>query len=252
MNVLIVEDEAPAVKQLIKLINKYPEPIHILETIDSVEGTLSFLKTAPPLDLIFLDIHLADGQSFEIFNRQEIHTPLIFTTAYDQFTLKAFKHNSVDYLLKPIEEVALHQALDKYIRFHQQGSKQQMLDLRESIRNLLPKKYKERFVVKSGQQLLYITTQQIAYFLSDQGILYCKSFTGKKHALEYTLDQLEDLLNPDLFFRINRKSIIHIDAIQKINTYFNSRLILELSPSVSFDVIVSRDRVANFKNWLDR
>ena len=241
----------PAAKQLTKLIHAYDAQYKVIHHCDSVESTLEWLAGADQPDLIMMDIQLADGVSFEIFQKTELLIPVIFTTAYDQYTLKAFKHNSIDYLLKPIDVDELYQALQKFqtLRGHAPHPIHKMESLLSSF---LPKHYKERFVIKSGQQLLYIKTKDISYFYADQGILYAKSMLGKRHALDYTLDQLAAMLNPTTFFRINRKAIIHIESIQKINTYFNSRLKLVLAPIPDFEPIVSRDRVNNFKSWLDQ
>ena len=251
MRVLIVEDEMPAAKQLTKLIHAYDSQFTVVQHCDSVESTLEWLGSQEYPDLIMMDIQLADGISFEIFQHTDLLVPVIFTTAYDQYTLKAFKHNSIDYLLKPIDAEELHQALHKFQQL-KESKTPSATNIEGLLARFLPKHYKERFVIKSGQQLLYIKTKDISYFCSDQGILYAKSMLGKKHALDYTLDQLESMLNPTVFFRINRKAIIHVESIQKINTYFNSRLKLVLSPTPDFDPIVSRDRVNNFKSWLDQ
>ncbi len=253
MNVLIVEDEQPAVRQLTRLFLDFRPGGKVLAALDSVEGTLKWwqAQTVFP-DLIFLDIQLADGLSFDIFRQAQIDRPVIFTTAYDQYTLRAFKLNSVDYLLKPIDPEELRQALDKYDRLQKPENAltaQLLEDLRQSMAQ---PPYKSRFLVKSGQQLVYIPVEEARYFFSEDGLVFLLDQGGKRHIIDYTLDQLVELLHPHSFYRVNRKLITHIDAIRKIAPYFNSRLILELHPRPSFEVIVSRDRVADFKRWLDR
>lgn len=252
MKVLIIEDELPAAKRISQLVVKHRPDAQILEIIDSVESAVHWLNTFPPPDLIFMDIQLADGLSFDIFTQTEIKSPVIFTTAYDQYTLKAFKFNSVDYLLKPIDEEDLELALRQFEKFHQQGKSFDQNAIQQLLDAVQQKEYKERFLVKIGQQLSYVTTEDIAYFYSEDGLVHAKNNVGKKHILDYTLDQLEGLINPKEFFRINRKLITRLESISKISTWFNSRLKLDLRPRIEFDVIVSRERVSDFKKWLDK
>ncbi|MEL7118550.1 MAG: LytTR family DNA-binding domain-containing protein [Bacteroidota bacterium] len=254
MNIIIVEDELPAAKRLKKLIVSVEQDAKIIEVIDSVEGAVEVLNNEPAVDLLFLDIQLADGLSFDIFEEVDVRTPVIFTTAYDQYTLKAFKVNSIDYLLKPIDEDELKQALEKFKNLYQVNDSSVLVprdiirELREGIEKPM---YKKRFLVKMGQQLTYVKTEMIRYFYSDEGLVYVKTVDNKKHLIDFTLDQLTEVLEPAGFFRINRKMILHIECIHKIHTYFNSRLKLELKPATDLEVIVSRDRVSNFKSWLD-
>ncbi|MEZ5039137.1 MAG: LytTR family DNA-binding domain-containing protein [Saprospiraceae bacterium] len=251
MKILIIEDEFPAAKQLQKLILRYKPKANILNVIDSVEMAVNWFNTNASPDLIFMDIQLADGLSFDIFNHTKVMAPVIFTTAFDQYTLKAFKVNSVDYLLKPIEPNELQAAILKFEQQFAQDSAVDQVLLQHLMQSINKPIYKERFLLKIGQQLSFVPTTDIAYFFSTDGIVYIKTQEGKKHLLDQTLDQLNQELNPAFFFRINRKTIISIHAILKIHPYFNSRLILEVSPKPDFDLIVSRDRVGDFKNWLD-
>ncbi len=253
MNILIIEDEIPAAKRLQKLIGDFQPEAKIMEVIDSVEQAVIFLKKKPTLDLIFMDIQLADGLSFDIFNQTKINTPVIFTTAFDQYALKAFKVNSIDYLLKPIDAEELQSAFQKFEKHYPQdnaGYNQQTIE--QLMQQMTQKSYKERFLVKMGQQLNYLKVSDIAYFYSEDGLLHALDKKNKRHIIDYTLDQLETVLSPDHFFRINRKNIISLPAIEKIHTYFNSRLKLDLVPSTPQEVIVSRDRVNDFKQWLDK
>lgn len=249
MNLLIIEDEMPAVKRLTQLILDLAPQANFLAHLDSVKQSIKWLSDNEPPDLIFMDIQLADGPSFDIFDHVTVASPIIFTTAYNQFMKKAFKVHSIDYLLKPIDPDELKSALEKFERFYG-TSKYQDLNLIRSFLNS-HKTNKERFLVKAGQQLLYVLTQEIRYFYSDGGILYLKTVNNRKHTLDYTLEQVESNLPQKDFFRINRKIIVHISAIRKISSYFNSRLKLELEPNSEFEVIVSRDRVNSFKEWLD-
>ncbi len=252
MKTLLIEDEQPAVRRLEQLLREKRPGVEVLATIDSVEGAVRWLQQHPPPELIFMDIQLADGLSFDIFTQVELTSPVIFTTAYDQYTLRAFKVNSVDYLLKPIDPEELAAALEKFDRMFRQPVSYDLRLMQELLQSMTKPTYKERFLVKAGQQITYLPVADIRYFYSDEGLLFARTGEGKRHHLDYTLEQLEDVLDPQLFFRLNRKVIAHIDAIHRIEPYFNSRLILELRPKADFEVIVSRDRVNDFKGWLDR
>ena len=247
MKTLIIEDERPAALRLKKLIQKCAPKAEILEVIDSVEDAVKWLNTFDQPDLIFMDIQLADGLSFDIFQQTTIKSPVIFTTAYDQYSLKAFKVNSVDYLLKPIDPLELKKAMEKFNELYQQPQIYDSSAIEALLNNIHSKKFKERFLVKSGQEFSYIPIDDIAYFYSEDKIVCAKNINGKRHILDYTLDQLEDCLDPDFHFRVNRKYITKLSSINKINTYFNSRLKLELLPSPNDDVVVSRERVVNLK-----
>ncbi len=253
MKVLIVEDELPAAKRLSKMIRDLRPRAEVVKTIESVDLAREFFIKEPSPDLAFFDIQLADGLSFDIFENLEIRVPIIFTTAYDQYMLQAFKVNSIDYLLKPIDDEELSFALDKYDRFHAHHSAP-VFDkglLKELIKGVEQPPFRKRFLIKVGQQLTYLNCSDIRYFYSDEGIVYAKTDKGKKHMIDYTLDQLDNILDPADYFRINRKIILHVASISRIHPYFNSRLKLELKPATDLEVIVSRDRVSNFKNWLD-
>ena len=251
MKILIIEDEGPAARQLEKLLLEIKPDTEILAVLDSVESAAMWLENPPTLDLIFMDIQLADGLSFDIFNKVELQAPVIFTTAYDQFTLQAFKVNSVDYLLKPLEPEELRRALLKYERVFQNRPVYDRRLIDQLMQTISRPSPKERFLVKAGQYITYIQVGEIRYFYSEEGLVFAQT-NGKKHNIDYTLDQLEEVLDPNQFFRLNRKIITGLDSIRRISPYFNSRLIVDLHPKTGFDVIVSRDRVAGFKLWLDR
>lgn len=252
MRILIIEDEIPASKRLALLVRQLQPKAAILASIDSVETAVKWLQNNPSPDIIFMDIQLADGLSFDIFTQIEIQVPVIFTTAYDQYALKAFKVNSIDYLLKPIDPEELKNALQKFENLFQKQPNFSRNTIDQLIQSLAQPEYKERFIVKIGQQLTYINVSDIYYFYSEDGLVFARTAKGKKHGVDYTLDQLEEVIPPAHFFRINRKVITRIEAIHKIATYFNSRLKLELRPGANFDIIVSRDRVPLFKKWLDK
>lgn len=249
MQILIIEDELPAFKRLCQLLKRDLPDATILDQLDTVTGAISWLQKHPAPDIIFMDIQLADGLSFDILEAVTIDAPLIFTTAFDQYTLQAFKHYSVDYLLKPIDEKALQNALQK---FHQHYQPAQQQVIRQVIQQLQQPQYRERFLIKSGSALSYLPVSEIAYLFSDQSMVFARKHDGKQYHLDYTLDQLEDQLAPPDFFRISRKAIISIGSLRKIESYFNGRLLLSLHPEPGFKSTVSRDRASDFKKWLDR
>jgi len=251
MRTLIIEDEQPAAKRLVKLLEEHCPECEILEMIDSVENAVKWLRNFQQPDLIFMDIQLADGLSFDIFAQTELTAPVIFTTAFDHYTLRAFKVNSVDYLLKPIDPVELTAALDKYRRIHRQPETYDRSGLEKMLQTMLVQQnFKDRFLVKSGQHFVHVPISEVAYFFSEDGIAFVQCADGKKHILEYTLDQLESMLNPSHFFRINRQVIVKPEAVRRISTWFNSRLKLEIHPPYENNNIVSRERVQDFKRWM--
>lgn len=252
MRLLILEDEIPAANRLKQLILKFRPNWTICGVQDSVVGGIKWLTENPEPDLLFLDIQLADGLSFDVLAKSPVSTPIIFTTAFNQYMLKAFKQHSVDYLLKPIDPEELEKALDKFDRFFQQNSAPPSLDVNQILQSLQQPSYKERFIVKAGQQLSYVRTDEVFYIYAEDGLVYLRLGDGKKHALDYTMEQLAQVLDPGSFFRINRKAILHIQSIRKVSPYFNSRLVIDLQPKADFKPIVSRDKVSEFKKWMDR
>jgi DNA-binding LytR/AlgR family response regulator len=253
MKILIIEDELPAAKQLTKMLAQIDPSVSVIETIDSVESSVKWLNTFPTPDAIFMDIQIADGLSFDIFTQVEIACPVIFTTAFDQYAIKAFKVNAIDYLLKPIDEDELSEAVQKIKNKKNElaAPPQYSTDFfKNFLQNDSKQSYKERFLIKTGQSFSSMETSEIAYFFSEEGLTQCLVFNQKKHIIEHPLDELERLLNPKDFFRINRKLILNIKAIQKISPHFNGRLKLELTPPYREEVFVARERVGDFKGWL--
>ena len=254
MNVLIIEDEPFAQQELMRLLNGIDPDIRVMRCIDSVEESVSYLEGGSTIDLIFMDIQLSDGISFEIFNRTEVTPPVIFTTAYDEYAIKAFKVNSIDYLLKPIEEEDLARALEKFRKWEsKQGggtffTNQQL----EKVLGLYKPTHKSRLVVKMGDRIKHVEAKEIAYFYSEDKVTFIITTAGERYMLNYSLEQLEQMMNPDDFYRLNRKYIAHIDAIGSIDKYFNSRLKIGLKPEVEDDVLISRTKVSDFLNWLER
>lgn len=252
MKTFIVEDEIYAVKRLEKMLLAERPNAEILGFVDSVEDAVDWFSSHDSPDLIFMDIQLADGQSFEIFNEVKIETPVIFTTAYDQYTMDAFRVSGIDYLLKPIEKEELKRALEK---FEQLSGNKENVNQSDSIRQILQsmqreEEYKKRFLVKSGKQFVVAKTDDIAWFVAEDGLVFLMLQNGQRKVVDGTIAQIDDELNPKKFFRINRKMIVSLDSIAKIDTWFNSRLKLTLNPASKEEVLVSRNRVAGFKKWL--
>lgn len=252
MKVIIVEDEKLSAEHLVNLLKKIDASIQVLAQLDAVKQTIDWLTSNPPPDLIFLDIHLADGISFDIFSKISIETPIVFTTAYNEYAVKAFKLNSVDYLLKPIDLNELKTAIEKYKKqnsFHLNKINPEWI---ANTFNVLQKQYKTRFLVKIADQIIPLKIEEILFFIAEDGIVLLVAKNGKRYPIDYTLDTLETLLNPDLFFRINRKILLCVDSIQKVNVWFNSRLKLEVPHLQGEECIVSRERALAFKTLLDK
>lgn len=250
MQVLIIEDELPAANRLVKMLESIDSSIQVTNRIDSVEASVKFLQTDPAVDLIFMDIQLADGLSFDILSQVNIQTPVIFTTAFDQYTLKAFKVNSIDYLLKPIDEKELRQAVDKYNRIYRQPESDYPDKLLQLVKEMNLRQYKERLLIKRGQQLSYLKTNSIAYCFADGKLCYAVDFSGNRHMIENNLSVLEEQLQPSRFFRINRHLLVNIESVKKVHTWLGGRLKLEIDPGTSVETVVSRERVNAFKEWL--
>ncbi|MFT7033532.1 MAG: DNA-binding LytR/AlgR family response regulator [Cyclobacteriaceae bacterium] len=255
MRVLIIEDEMIAAKRLQEMILTVDKSFEIVEILDSISTSVSWLSSNMAPDLIFMDIQLADGLSFEIFEKIDTESPIIFTTAYDQYAIKAFKLNSLDYLLKPIVTSDLKTAIDK---FKKDVSKQSLnlvvtKQLIEALSLESSKKYKEQFVVKTGDHLKTVQVSEIKFIYSQDKTTYAHSKDERKYILDYTLDQIEELIDSNYFFRINRKYIINQSQIVDIIVFSNSRLKLQMKDGKGQeDLIVARDRVSDFKKWLDR
>ena len=249
MNVLIVEDEELAAKRLTKMLSELNSEIKVVGQLDTVQDTVQWLMNKEIPDLIFLDIQLADGLSFEIFELTEVNTPIIFTTAYDQYALNAFKVNSIDYLLKPLTSEDLAAALEKFQQ--RVGTNSLESSQIEALVKSLSVQHKNRFLIKVGEHIKSIATSDIAYFFSRDKATYCMTTDGKNYLLDYSLEQLAPMVNPEKFFRINRAYMVSFEAIQDIISYTNSRLKLVLDHSSDSDIIVSRERVQAFKKWLD-
>lgn len=254
MKIVIVEDEIPAAKRLEKLIKEIDNEIVIETKLDSIETAVAWFNNHAQPDLVFMDIELADGQSFEIFNQIKITAPIIFATAYDEFALKAFKVNSIDYLLKPIDKQALQLAIEKFkaLKSSFKTETKADFDINAILKTLSPNKEgKSRFLVKLGERLISVEKEQIAYFMSEDKLTFLVTHDKNKYVVDQTLDELEAQVNVKEFFRINRQFISSLKAIGSIHNYFNGKLKLNLSPQVKEEVLVSREKASFFKEWLD-
>ena len=252
MNIVIIEDEPQAAQRLEKLLAELLPEATVVAKIDTVKKAVQWFGSHPPPDLALMDIQLADDISFRIFEQCEIKSPVIFTTAYDEYALQAFKVNSIDYILKPIDKDELRSALKKLTNLTGPTGNKFMLDNINQAIQMLMKKYKTRFVVKVGEHLKTIDVSAIRYFYSQDKATFCVTDENRSFILDNTLEQLEEMLDPNQFFRINRKYLVSSSSIQDIISYTNSRLRLVLKGSQDTDIIVARERVQEFKNWLDR
>ncbi len=251
MKAIIIEDEKLSAEHLVTLLKRIDSNIEIVALFDTVKKSVEEFKKGIKADILFVDIHLADGISFDIFSKIAIEIPVIFTTAYDEYAIKAFKINSVDYLLKPIGISDLKVAIDKYIKLNK-APQSTILNNINTVYHTLNKQYKNRFMVKMGDTISSIKTDEITHFISEDGLVLLTTLSGKRYGVDYTLDSLESLISPDTFFRINRKVIININSVHKVSSYFNSRLKLSSNSLNEEDGIVSRERVNEFKAWLDK
>jgi len=262
MNVLLVEDEELAVRKLRKLISDVDPTMTVTGITGSIDDTVAWLKTNPAPDLIFMDIELSDGQSFEIFEQIQVRSRVIFTTSYDEYALQAFKVNSIDYLLKPIQREDLERSLRKLRELAgdetRTAAEPSLLNIEKLLRELqggsqsAGKEYRKRFLVKQGQKLLSIEVGDILYFYTDERFSFFKTRANQKFLVDYTLDELADTLDPAMFFRPNRGLIITHQAVEQIQPYFGNRLSLTLKPAFDREALVSREKVSDFKVWMGK
>ena len=256
MTTILIEDEAPAARRLAKLLTELEPGLQILAQPDTIAGAVSALRHNQP-DLIFSDIRLADGLSFEAFRQVDVLCPIIFTTAYDEYAIRAFSVNSIDYLLKPIDPQKLAQSLAKFRQLRPappaesinfQVLMMQLLEQGEARRPV----YRSWFLVSYRDQLTSIPVEDVAYFRSEQKVTHLITMGGKLHPIGQTMDELETQLNPQLFFRVNRQFMVSVGAIGTIFTHFNGKLKLDLRPDTPHEVLISRDKASALKGWLNR
>lgn len=251
MKVLIIEDEAPAFRRLQTVLLEINPQIEIIDVIATVEESIHWFDNQEHPDLVFMDIQLSDGISFDIFEKSRVQAPVIFTTAFDEYMLKAFKVNSIDYLLKPIKKEELQQALSKLNNFKQVFSQDQndFTALLNQIKSA-ETTYKTRFLIKMGETLISIETSDIAFFQTKNGVVYINTVHGKKYMTDFTLDEVMQQLDPHAFFRVNRQFIIHIRAIEKVHKYHKGKLLITPQLPVEDQMVVSSERATIFKQWL--
>lgn len=260
MNVIVIEDERLTAQRLISLVKKYDTTINIIAEISSVEGAVSWFSSNPlnTVDLIFMDIHLEDGDSFQIINKLNLKTPIIFTTAFDDYMIKAFKVNSIDYLLKPINYEELGAALDKFksLRSNNQlQSASTQVDFNKLIEKLSQQnnpQFKDRFMVTVGTRIRSIRTESIAYFYLEEKTVLLVTDDGTVLPIDYSLDKLMQIIDPKQFFRVSRQFIVSLGSIQLVRTVAAGRLKLDLTPKSKQEVVVSGDRLSDFKKWLGK
>lgn len=251
MKILIIEDEEPAAGRLKKLIKEIDPDIEIPEVIVSIKSAIDWFQQHEMPDLILLDIHLADGKSFEIFKKVDVTSPVIFITAYDEYAIQAFKVNSIDYLLKPIKKEELQEALNKFHKLHTAKSKS-AYDFKKLLETLKDPKpdHKKRFIIRYGDHIKAINIKEVAYFFTEDKINFLKTNDNKTYPVDYNLDKLETMLEPSVFFRINRQFIIGIHSIEEMFAFSKSRVKIKLNPGANEDTIVSTERSSAFKEWL--
>lgn len=253
MRVLIIEDEAPAFRRLEKILMEIDPTIEIVEVLDSVEDTVKWFNNHGQPDLALMDIQISDGISFQIFDETSVSCPVIFTTAFDEYLLKAFKVNSIDYLLKPIKKEDLEHALDKYknlkVSYSQNGI--DMAALLSQI-NLTETKYKSRFLVKQGDKMMAIRSEDVVCFYMKHGVVHIFTKNEKSYLSDFTLDELTQQLDPQLFCRANRQFILNANYITTVHKYFKGKLLVELDHFSEEQVVVSSEKATAFKQWLDQ
>ncbi|NNE27183.1 MAG: response regulator transcription factor [Saprospiraceae bacterium] len=254
MRILIIEDEKLAAEKIAGLISEIDPSHEVLDILDSVDSSIEWLKANPMPDLILSDIHLIDGLCFNIYSEVLVNCPIIFTTAYEKYAIQAFEVNSVDYLLKPIQKEKLEQAIEKCITLRRNSgeSKQQLFEEFKALLSQSHKEYKSRFLCKLGNKIKSISVDDIKYFYSESKMTFLVTGDNGRFPVNNTLDEIDQMMDPDQFFRVNRKFIARYDAISEIHPYFKGRLKIELMPGQVKDIIVSSEKASIFKAWLDK
>lgn len=252
MRVLIAEDEWLAAERLGHLLQEVCPEAEVVGVCESIEETISFLQQHQRPDLLIFDIHLSDGHSFQVFEAMDLKVPVIFATAYDRYAIDAFKHFSIDYILKPVTAEALQRAMAKFRSLRTFTTQPNYAGLLQQLTDMKENRYKARFLAKVGQKLFFVETSDIAYFQAENKLVYLIDAEGNRYVIDYTLEKLETLLDPEQFFRLNRKFLIRYTAIQQIRPYSNSRLRLQVKGApANEEIVISRERVADFKLWAE-
>lgn len=252
MKLLVVEDEQLLARQLIKLVKELRPDAEVTGQTNSIESTVVWLSKNEKPDLILMDIELADGQCFSIFQRADITCPIVFTTAYDEFALKAFTVNSIDYLLKPIKKEDLNRALNKFDLLISEKGNAGVKSLKSFVDKMIlnPRQYRERFLVKQGQKMVSIPIEEIAFFSAKNTLNFIHTKSKQKFVIDYTLDEIEEMVEPNNFFRANRQYILLNDIITEIHPWFHGKLKIEISLPVEDEIIISREKASSFKEWM--
>lgn len=251
MRVAIIEDESVAQQHLQSMLMEIDPSISIAVSLDSIETSVKYFDTNPYVDLVFMDIELGDGQSFDIFKSTSIESPIIFITAYQEHALKAFKLNSVDYLLKPVDKNELSTALSKYRKLHitqKQKLQDNILSLLDKVENF--GQGRTRYLAKSGTRLISVLTDDISYFYTKERLQFIKTIKGEDYIIDKRLDEIEKELDPKTFFRVNRQFILNYNSIHKVHTWFSGKLKVAVQPEAYEEIIISRLKAAEFKKWL--
>ena len=256
LKVLIIEDEIPAQRLLKETLQEINFETEVVGSLNSVKKAIEWFKNNQNPEIVLLDIKLSDGLSFEIFKQVKVESMIIFTTAYDEYAMQAFKVNSLDYLLKPIEKDELQAAFEKYQQYNKQfiqekNSSIDFSELASLIKNEKPE-YRKRFLIQSNESFFHLPVEQIAFFYSMQGITFAVTFEKREYPINFSLESLKEQLHTDTFFKVNRQFIINIDAIKRVHSYFQGKLKLEIKPPHSEDIVIGKDKAAAFKRWLDR
>lgn len=254
MRVIIIEDELHNSRMLQGMLNELRPDWQVDGIFETVKNTIAYLQASPAPDLIFMDIQLADGICFSIFEQIEVTSPVIFTTAYDEYAIQAFKVNSIDYLLKPVKQEKLHLAIKKYEQLFSEHKPSEKIEFHELIEAIKKgeKKYRRRFIIAGATSFSKIDTKDIACFYTENRVTYATLFSGKEHIMDITMEKLEEQLDPDQFFRASRSYIINCDAIKKFESYFGGKLIIKLTPPLEKQITISRLKASEFKLWLDK
>ncbi len=256
INVLIIEDEIPAQRLLKETLQEIPIKTEVIGCLNSIKAAVEWLQNNPHPEVVLLDIQLSDGLSFEIFKKVPVESTIIFTTAFDEYAIQAFKVNSIDYLLKPIEKDELQAAFEKFEQYNKPLIQEQNANIDfKALAHLIKNEqteYRKRFLIQSNESFFHLSVNDIAFFYSMQGVTFAVTFEKREYPINFSLESLKEQLHPDTFFKINRQFIVCIDAIKRVHSYFNGKLKLEIKPLHTEDIIIGKDKAAAFKRWMDR
>ena len=256
IKVLIIEDELPAQRLLKETLKEITIETALITCLNSIKSSVEWFQKNDHPDVVLLDIQLSDGLSFEIFKQVKVDSMIVFTTAYDEYAMQAFKVNSLDYLLKPIEKDELETAFQKFNEYNKSFVQEQntSVDFTElaSLISSQKTEYRKRFLIQSNESFFHLSVEKIAYFYSVAGVTLAVTFDKREYPINFSLESLKEQLNPDLFFKVNRQIIINIESIQKVHSYFNNKLLIETQPKHKEEILIGKDKTASFKKWLDK